>query len=492
MSPAASLTFDRGTLVLRGPDEAHPPCLRRAVARRGRQAGGLPEGVWQWDERVGQWRCEAIHYPRARDALRAELGGAFKDEVREPLKVNWPEVRLPELRPEQRDALGAWRAAGRRGLVIMPTGTGKTEVALAAMANVGSSADRPDGRAGAGVATLVVSPIRDLMYQWHRRILRGLGYDAGILGDRLVDVRPVTVTTYDSAYIHMPEIGDRFGLIVFDEVHHLPGKCRREAALFSTAPWRLGLTATPERADGLHADLEWLVGPVACEVPLAQVRGRTLAEYDVVRVPVHLTDDEQDRYDRSSATVRAYMAKRRRERPGYTWKDLCAETGRDPEARRAQKAYHSKKSIEDRAEEKLRVLEDVFRLHGERVIVFAGSNAMALDVSRRFLVPTLLNHSRKRERQTVLAGFAAGRLPVVVANQVLDEGVDVPEAKVGVVIGGQSSTRQAKQRLGRILRKTGGAKATLYEVVCADTREAERSRDRRRSDAYVGTRHRRI
>jgi superfamily II DNA or RNA helicase len=461
MAERARLSFDRGTLVLRGPDKAHPP-------------GGLAEGIWQWDERVGQWRCEAIHYSQARDALRAVFGAAFKDVVREPLRVNWPEAKLPELRPEQVEALDSWRAAGRRGLVVMPTGTGKTEVALAAMAE-------------AGVATLVVSPIRDLMYQWHRRILHGLGYDAGILGDRLVDVRPVTVTTYDSAYIHMPEIGDRFGLIVFDEVHHLPGKCRREAALFSTAPMRLGLTATPERADGLHADLEWLVGPVVYALPMARVRGRTLAEYDVVRVPVHLTDDEQDRYDRASATVRAYMAKRRRERPGYTWKDLCAETGRDPEARRAQKAYYAKKSVEDRAEEKLRVLEDIFRLHGERVIVFAGSNAMAMDVSRRFLVPTLLNHSRKRERQAVLDGFAAGRLPAVVANQVLDEGVDVPEAKVGVVIGGQSSTRQAKQRLGRILRKTGGAKATLYEVVCTDTREAERSRARRRTDAFADT-----
>jgi superfamily II DNA or RNA helicase len=117
---------------------------------------------------------------------------------------------------------------------------------------------------------------------------------------------------------------------------------------------------------------------------------------------------------------------------------------------------------------------------------------MAMDVSRRFLIPTLLNHSRKKERLAVLDGFAEGRFPAIVANQVLDEGVDVPEAKVAVVIGGQSSTRQAKQRLGRILRKTGDARATLYEVVCQDTREVERSRDRRRSDAYVGTRHRRI
>ena len=142
--------------------------------------------------------------------------------------------------------------------------------------------------------------------------------------------------------------------------------------------------------------------------------------------------------------------------------------------------------------EKLRVLEDLFRLHaGERVLVFAASNPMALDVSRRFLVPTLLAHSRKAERRIVLEGFAAGSFPVLVANQVLDEGVDVPEAKVAVVIGGQASTRQAKQRLGRILRRSGNAKAVLYEIVCQDTNEEERSRKRRRSDAYAKVKRKR-
>ena len=183
--------------------------------------------------------------------------------------------------------------------------------------------------------------------------------------------------------------------------------------------------------------------------------------------------------------IRAEHGDRPGKPPAYTWQDLCSESGKDPRARATQKAYFLKKSIEDRAAEKLRVLEDLFRLHaGERVIVFAGSNAMALDVSRRFLVPTLLAHSRKKERREMLEGFAGRRFPVLVANQVLDEGVDVPEAKVGIVIGGQGSTRQAKQRLGRILRRSGDSRATLYEIVCQDTNEEERSRARRKSDAY--------
>jgi superfamily II DNA or RNA helicase len=139
------------------------------------------------------------------------------------------------------------------------------------------------------------------------------------------------------------------------------------------------------------------------------------------------------------------------------------------------------------------VLEDIFRLHnGRKTIVFAGSNAMAIEVSKRFLAPTILSHTRKRERLGVLQGFADGRFPVIVANRVLDEGVDVPEAKVAVVIGGQGSTRQAKQRLGRVLRRSGNIRATLYEVVCENTKEVMRSRKRRRSDAYERTLHRRV
>jgi len=75
---------------------------------------------------------------------------------------------------------------------------------------------------------------------------------------------------------------------------------------------------------------------------------------------------------------------------------------------------------------------------------------------------------------------------------VLDEGVDIPAAKIAVVVGGSASTRQAKQRLGRILRKSGGKTGILYEIVCEDTTEVQRSRKRRSSDAYKGTRHRRI
>lgn len=449
------LKFSRGTLLL----ENATPHLKEQ----------LPSpGQWQWDPRVRTWRGDALLYPQIREILE-DLG--IDDEVPDWVPVNWPRSDIYKLRPEQQAAVDAWMEE-KRGVVVMPTGTGKTEVALRIL-----EATR--------ISTLIVSPVRDLMYQWHRRIQAALGVDAGIIGDSLFRASPVSVTTYDSACIHMDRLGDRFGLIVFDECHHLPGGMRRDAARMCAAPWRLGLSATPERSDGRHADLDWLIGPTIYDLPLNMVRGSTLADYDVVRIPVHLSPAEQKRYDELSQLIRGFIITRRKADPDYSWQDLCADVGTNPEARRAQRAWWEKKSVEDRAEEKLRVLEDLFRLHaGQRVIVFAGSNAMAREVSIRFLIPCLLSHCRKRERHEILSGFQNGTFPFIVANQVLDEGVDVPAAKVAVVIGGLASTRQARQRLGRILRKQGEERAVLYEVVCSETREEERSRTRRRNEAF--------
>mgnify|MGYP006286347839 FL=1 len=464
--PTPSLHFDKGTLLVRG--------LQPEEAPR------IDDWPCRWDDRVGAWRTEAIRYVRLARRLRRLFPDSFVDEVPLPEGVVFDNAQTHELRPEQREAVDAWQSAGFRGQIVMPTGTGKTVVALAAIEL-------------AKTATLVVAPVRDLMYQWHRRILSDLGVDAGIVGDGQYTLRPVCVTTYDSAYIHMAELGDRFGLIVFDEEHHLPGPCRREAALLSAAPMRLGLTATPWRSDGRHADLDELIGPVVYEFAFDTARRTRLAEFDVVRIPVHLTDEEQADYDRCGKIVQSYMIEKNRQSPGFSWQDVGKAMGDDPAARHAMNAFHRKKAIEDRAAEKLRVLEDIFRLHPDKkTIVFAGSNRMAMAISRRFLLPTILSHTPKRERLAVLDGFASGEFPAIVANQVLDEGVDVPAAKVAVVVGGQATPKQAQQRLGRILRRSGDERAVLYEVVSETTGEANRSRKRRKSDAYRRTRYRKL
>src|SRR5205085_1698731 len=147
---------------------------------------------------------------------------------------------------------------------------------------------------------------------------------------------------------------------------HLPGRAYREAARMCCAPMRMGLTATPERADGRHVDLDWLIGPTVYRQEISEARGRALAEYEVVRIPVYLSEEEQGKYERASRVVQSFFVKRQQElkeaagegQPPakYGWRELCEESGKEPEARAAQNAFYFKRSIEDRAEEKLRVL----------------------------------------------------------------------------------------------------------------------------------------
>lgn len=439
------------------------------------------------DDRDDVLRCDALHAATLRRDLAAAPdidvdwdvpGGASTPG--DPWTVELVRRDAVRLRPDQHAALDDWRGGGCRGVVVMPTGTGKTVVAVEAMIAL-------------GVSTLVVVPVRDLMYQWHDRILDAVGVDTGLIGDGVHRVAPISVTTYDSAAIHMPRIGNRFELVVFDEAHHLTGRYRRDAARMSTAAYRLGLTATPPSDPERLAVLSTSIGPVVHEIPIDASRGDTLADYRVRRIPVRMTDDEAAAHKACSRIIQTFVADRLEEDADFRWDQIhamVADGEADPilaaAARDAMIAHRRKRAIEENADAKMRTLEDLFRLHvGEPVLVFTGSNVMARRVATRFLVPCLLSHCGKSERRGYLKGFAEGRYPVLVANRVLDEGVDVPAVKVAIVIGGMSSPRQATQRLGRVLRRTDdGRPATLYEVVTEDSNEVQRSRDRRRTAAY--------
>jgi superfamily II DNA or RNA helicase len=109
---------------------------------------------------------------------------------------------------------------------------------------------------------------------------------------------------------------------------------------------------------------------------------------------------------------------------------------------------------------------------------------MALDVSARFLIPALTAHSDKRERNQVLDSFARGTIRAIAACEVLNEGWDAPAVKVGVVLGGEKGVREAVQRLGRLLRRSGDRSARLYEAVVQESPEVARARRRGRTDAY--------
>jgi superfamily II DNA or RNA helicase len=379
-----------------------------------------------------------------------------------------------DLYPHQKEALERWKAARGRGLVVLPTGAGKTLVGMLTVA-------------WAARSTLVVVPTLDLMHQWYALVRAAFPeVEVGLIGGGYHEPLDLAIATYDSAARHMDRLGDRYGLLVFDEVHHLPSEFYRTIAEFSLAPYRLGLTATPERTDGRHEDLLSLVGPLVYRREAVELAGDVLAPYRVERVYVDLSRKERAAYEQA-------LEKRNRFLQSHNislstlegWSLFVRLSARSEQGRRAMRAHREARRIAHATASKLRVLEALLAAHPrEKTVIFTEDNATAYEVSTRFLVACLTHKTKVKERQEVLERFKEGIYMALVASKVLNEGVDVPEASVGVVLSGSSVAREFVQRLGRLLRKSEGKRAVLYEVVARATRE-ERVAERRRQGVGV-------
>lgn len=426
----------------------------------------------RWDERSACHRGPASSYAATVRALvRAKRD--FDDEAKgwSPLRVE-PRLTL-EPRDYQREALAAWQRAGGRGVVVLPTGAGKTHLALLAIAD----RQRP---------TLVVAPTLDLVRQWFERLRDAFGEPIGVVGGGEHEVQPLTVTTYDSAWMHMDHLGRRFGMLVLDEVHHLPGTSWAELARMSLAPYRLGLTATPERADGRHALMGELVGPLVYRREIDELAGGVLSAYETRRVEVELDEDERREHDEARALYLGFLREQRIAvgRPGG-WERFLRASASSDEGRAALEAYRRQRQLARAARQKLAITSRLVHEHRrDRTLIFTDDNASAYAFARELLLPVITHQTKVRERSDILEGLREGRYRAVVTSRVLNEGVDVPEANIAIVVSGSASVREHVQRLGRVLRPREGKRAVLYELVTVDTGETSTSERRRDHVAY--------
>lgn len=449
------LRFTAGTLEIHGPDEALAHVRQKT-----------------WDARVGAYRARAIDYRGVvTDLKKAEV--AFDDEARTYETIDATFREKWEAFPHQREAIAAWERAGGRGLVVLPTGSGKTLVAAMAIASRKRS-------------TLVVVPTIDLLTQWYDGLRAFFGEPIGMIGGGTYDVQPITVSTYDSAHIHMEHLGHRFGLVIFDEAHHLPSPAYSVAAQMCLAPYRMGLTATPERADGGEAAYEDLVGPTVYRKSISELAGTYLAPYRTVRLEVSFSDEERASYaelrERYLGFVRR-MGISLGEPQGFS--TFLQRASRTDEGRRALDAFREQRRLAFRAPAKIRKVGELIGRHkNDRILLFTDDNATVYHLSETFLVPALTHRTPPKERSEILQKFNDGRYFAVATSRVLNEGVNVPAANVAVVLSGTSSVREHVQRLGRILRRQGDKEAILYEIVTRGTSEESTSTRRRDHVAY--------
>ncbi len=433
----SSLRFDRGTILL---------------------SGNVSTPYGKWDPRVGCYRAKAMYYQDILSYL-TESNIRFLDYTL-TLPPIQPFSHSIELRPYQSEALHEWRHAGMKGIIVLPTAAGKTYIALKAISLLKTQ-------------TLVVVPTLDLIDQWRHQVQKLLGVEAGAIGGGEYDLQMITVSTYDSAYLHADRLGNRFRFLVFDEVHHLASPSYMQIAEMYIAPYRMGLTATYERIDERHELLPQLVGPVVYNREVEELAGDHLSPFVHEKVYVELLPEEREKYDSEMGVFRRFLLTRGIElRSFQDFQKFIMRTGRDPNARKALLARNRALKIALNSEAKLLVLAEQLRINkNQRALIFTLHNDLVYEISRRFLVPAITYQTPKEERREILAKFRNGSYSTIVTSQVLDEGIDVPEAAVGFILSGTGSKREYIQRLGRLLRKSDGKTAKLVELVTDETME---------------------
>ncbi|MEM1626242.1 MAG: DEAD/DEAH box helicase [Sulfolobaceae archaeon] len=369
------------------------------------------------------------------------------------------------LRPYQEEAVKVWIEKGYNGVIALPTGAGKTIVGIKAIEVV-------------RLPTLIVAYTKEQMHQWRDSIIKFSNErpEIGLYYSEEKKIRPITITTYQTAYKHIAELGDKFDLLIIDEVHHLPADSFKKIALGSIATKRLGLSATPYREDNRHEELfEYMGGLIYYKSAEELINEGYLARYEIKQVVVELTLEEKKKYLELLKSFRKLSKNKK-----VSELLELAKKG-DNEAVEALKLYNEIKKLVNTSKSKLEAISEILRNEsGKKILIFTQYLEQAEEISRRFNCLLLTGKHSERERKKILEIFKNQKAGALVLTTVGDEGLDIPDASVGIIVTGTGSRRQFIQRLGRLLRpSSSNKKAILYEIIVRGTSEEYQARRRK-------------
>lgn len=308
------------------------------------------------------------------------------------------------------------RAYEKKAAVLAnPAGSGKTVTSIGLMAKV----DSP---------TLILVPQRSLVGQWKREILDKTTITEDQIGEYHGDekeMNDVTIATYHMAGEKTSLFRNDWGLIVFDEVHHIPSKLfRKTASLQSTR--RIGLSASPVREDSKEREIFALIGQ-----EIGADWARFFNQEYVLKpdVEIQLVEWENDfhrnRYNEASGFKKAIIA---------------------------SKNPAKKQNIEDLLE----------KHKDEKTVLFCDWIEQGEELSEEFDIPFISGETDFEEREEYFDKFREGELTTIIVSRIGDEGLDLPDAEVGIIASGQGgSRRQATQRAGRVMRPFGDAQVYI-------------------------------
>ncbi len=325
---------------------------------------------------------------------------------------------------------------GGSGVVVLPCGAGKTIVGIGVIQIVGAE-------------TLILVTNTLSIRQWKNEILDKTDIkeeDIGEYSGEKKEIKPITIATYNiithkkrkgGEFTHFDIFGaNKWGLIVYDEVHLLPAPVFRMTSELQ-AKRRLGLTATLIREDGLEDDVFSLIGPKKYDVPWKELEKQSwIANAYCIEMRIEISEEDRIHYSLAD------------DREKYR---LASEN-----------------------KNKIQAIEAILKEHGSKHVLIIGQYLAQLGkISEHFNFPLITGKTPLPIREEYYEKFRTGEISTLIVSKVANFSIDLPDASVAIQVSGTFGSRQEEaQRLGRILRpKKGDNIAFFYTLVSHDTTE---------------------
>jgi superfamily II DNA or RNA helicase len=427
-------------------------------------------------------------------------------------------VLMVSLWENQREGLDCWLANGGEGILEMATATGKTVAGIAAIADLcGDLPADPDQAPQTDDARImVVAHSNAILSQWEREIRDklGLATRAGSGSGRpdRLSFSTATVEFYTAQSLlprYDRDLADQYDLVIYDEVHHysnLDGGYG-EAIQRPSYDRAMGLSATiGEQTDPKRDRLEEILAPVVYTYDLqdAQTDG-VIPEFDWTVHPIALNPYERDEWqDATESITSQFRALKHDDETTELLRQLRVpfveldDLGDFIRAHRAaelnsavdvpdswgklQAAIQSRNWIRHQSQPKIDGAVELAREYltgvddGVKMVMFAMDietterlgEALADATENVFVVHSQVASSGRKKDQIVnrrIEQFSRADHGVLIAPKLLDEGIDVPDAEVGINVSGTKTKLQLVQRMGRVLRRHGDQEPHFHHFI---------------------------
>jgi len=410
--------------------------------------------------------------------------------------VNFPVVLLKPWR-HQNEAFNHWCKNGHRGVLEMATATGKTLVGLMAIQKLAAEKEKENGKGVKG-KVLITSHSRAILNQWKYEVIDKLGFLAEHTDYKIPVSCDYVKIEFETIQSLIRRNGiTRVDLLIADEVHHIAAPVFRDVFMKVGFRWFMGLSASPdegERArifsrlripvvfryglkdaisDGVLPEFDWYVHPIS-------ISGEELAEFDELSEMIRkgffklLEDEETDKFlmklgEEKESITNLNDFVRLIEKARYNkieipeqWKKLALLI--------TQRRWLIHRSV-PKIEEAIEIAREYY-LQGKKVIVFAMDIESCNHIAKRLseeLDDIFIVHSGIPNPFEVLSSFKRSRNGILVGAKMLDEGIDIPDAEIGLNVAASKTKIQLVQRLGRILRKYGEKRPIFHHFVGVPT-----------------------